>query len=262
MKRDDLIHPIISGNKWRKLKHLLADAKSKGCHSLVSMGGNYSNHLHALAFAGKELDLKTIGLVRAHPEQVLTPTLQDCINWSMQLHFQSRDDYALLRQNLEWDCFRAIYPDSYWIAEGGYSELAIQGVSEIASEVKADYDYIFCGVGSGATLIGLAQAFPHSQVIGVAAFKGADYLIPELESRLKGFSNWLLATDYHYGGFAKVNDELLVLAKEFYLHNDFELDKVYNLKVLSCIIDQLKQSKIKAGKKLLMINTGGIQGNR
>lgn len=174
IKRDDLIHPVVSGNKWRKLKYLLLDAQEKCCKNLVSMGGNWSNHLHALAFAGKELGFKTTAFVRAHENQRLTPTLEDCRSWGMDLIFTSRVDYAQLRQSFQWNYFSEQFPNSYWISEGGFSELAIMGIEEIGRELDRHYDHIFLGTGSGATLVGVAKACPQSKVTGVAAFSGAD----------------------------------------------------------------------------------------
>ncbi len=262
MLRDDLIHPIVSGNKWRKLKYLIQDAEGRDCKTLISMGGNYSNHLHALAFAGKEFGFKTIGFVRAHQDQELTPTLKDCVEWGMELVFVSRTGYAQLRNKSQWNELGQEYPNSYWITEGGFSELAIQGVQEIAGEVTSHYDFIFCGVGSGATLIGLAKTFPQSKVVGVAAFKGADYLLAELEEQLKGLDNWVLEVNHHHGGFAKTSRDLEQLGAQFTKLNGFTLDKVYNLKVLSALMGNIDKGLVLDKHKVLLINTGGIQGNR
>lgn len=262
MKRDDLLDPIVSGNKWRKLKYLLQDATMKNKQILISMGGNYSNHLHALAYAGKKYGFKTIGKVRANEQQSLTPTLQDCQEWGMKLEFVNREEYKTMRRILSYDAFEHTIENSYWITEGGFSDFAIQGVKDIALEVEDDYDYVFCGVGSGATLIGLALAFPESTIIGVAAFKGAEYLDKQLIKQFPEVSNWQLLTNFHFGGFAKITSELEMLSEQFKKANGFELDKVYNLKVLSVIMSYVYQGKIKSGQKILMINTGGLQGNR
>ncbi|WP_251359170.1 1-aminocyclopropane-1-carboxylate deaminase/D-cysteine desulfhydrase [Kangiella sp. TOML190] len=266
VKRDDLIHPVISGNKWRKLKYLLEDADNKNAKTIISMGGNYSNHLHALAFAGKHFDYNTIGLVRAHPEQALTPTLDDCQKWGMQLEFIDRTAYADLRKQVAWDSFSHNYANSYWLGEGGFSPLAIGGVSEIGAEVEQQasesYDYVFCGLGSGATMIGLAAAFPKAQVIGVAAFKGAEYLSNKLAQQFPKLTNWQLATQFHCGGFAKLNSELELLTKAIEANNDFRLDKVYNAKVFLALESLIKQQVISANSRVLVIHTGGLQGNR
>lgn len=262
MKRDDLLDPIVSGNKWRKLKYLLNDAKIKNKQTLISMGGNYSNHLHALAYAGKKYGFTTIGKVRANENQALTPTLQNCKQWGMKLEFVNREDYKKLRYLVSYDAFENAIENSYWLTEGGFSDLAIQGVKEIALEIEGGYDYVFCGVGSGATLMGLSQAFPDSKVIGVAAFKGAEYLDKQLAKQFPEITNWQLLTNYHFGSFAKITSELEALLEQFKKANGFELDKVYNLKVLKAIMSRIEQGVIKNQQKVLMINTGGLQGNR
>lgn len=262
LKRDDLIHPIVSGNKWRKLKYLLLDAREKGCKTLVSMGGNWSNHLHALAYAGKELGFKTTAFVRAHESQRLTPTLEDCRQWGMELVFTNRVDYAQLRHSFKWNHFAEQFPSSYWISEGGFSELAIKGAEEIGGELEQTYDQIFLGTGSGATLVGVAKACPDSKVTGVAAFSGAEYLLEQLEPFLKPQTNWRIDTEHHCGGFAKSNSELESLIDEFHQHNDVQLDLVYNGKCLLAIKDSVEKGRIKAGEKVLMVHTGGLQGMR
>lgn len=262
IKRDDLIHPIVSGNKWRKLKYLLMDAQAKGCKTLVSMGGNWSNHLHALAYAGKELGFKTTAFVRAHQEQRLTPTLEDCRKWGMDLIFSSRVDYAQLRHSFQWNHFSDQFPDSYWISEGGFGELAVKGVEEIGQELERSYDHIFIGTGSGATLVGVAKACPNSSVTGVAAFSGAEYLHGQLEPFLKPQSNWRIDCNHHCGGFAKSNSELESLVKRFYDINGIQLDTVYNGKCLLAIKSAVTNGQIKSGDKVLMVHTGGLQGMR
>ncbi len=262
VKRDDLIHPIVSGNKWRKLKYLLIDAQAKGSKTLVSMGGNWSNHLHALAYAGKELGFKTAAFVRAHEGQRLTPTLEDCRRWGMELIFTSRVDYAQLRHSFQWNHFSEQFPSSYWISEGGFSELAIKGVEEIGQELECEYQHIFMGTGSGATLVGVTKACPESQVVGVAAFSGADYLYSQLEPCLKPQTNWRIDTEHHCGGFAKSNSQLESLIDEFHRYNDVQLDTVYNGKCLLAVKDAVEVGRINEGDKVLMIHTGGLQGMR
>lgn len=262
IKRDDLIHHVVSGNKWRKLKYLLMDAQAKKCKTLVSMGGNWSNHLHALAYAGKELGFNTTAFVRAHEEQRLTPTLEDCRRWGMELIFTSRVDYAQLRHSFQWNHFSEQFPSSYWISEGGFSELAIKGVEEIGQELEQQYDHIFVGTGSGVTLVGLAKSCPQSKVTGVAAFSGAEYLQEQLEPFLKPQTNWRIDTEHHCGGFAKSNSELEALIEEFHQHNDVQLDSVYNGKCLLAIREAVEKGKINQGETVLMLHTGGLQGMR
>lgn len=262
IKRDDLIHPIISGNKWRKLKHLVSDAKSKEVACLVSMGGNYSNHLHALAYVAKQHQLASIGFVRGSEDQELTPTLRDCLEWGMDLRFVSRVEYAELRELLHWKSFANDIKNSYWVSEGGFSELAIKGVMEISEEVSDSYDFVLTATGSGASLVGLTKGFNHSTVIGVAAFKGASYLEQELSKYLEGFNNWQLDTEHHCGGFAKINRQLMEIKAEFEGLNGYQVDRLYNAKMIYALHDYIADGKIPSGSKVLLINTGGLQGER
>ena len=263
IKRDDLLHSVVSGNKWRKLKYLLADAKDKKCSHIITMGGNWSNHLHAVAYAGKELGFKTTGLVRAHAEQALTPTLKDCERWGMELRFTTRKEYAEYRKHKAWDYFSNSQPNSYWFSEGGFSDLAIKGVTDIAQEVDKHYDYIVVGCGSGATLCGLAKAFPKSQIVGVAAFSGAEYLRDELTQYVGSHrDNWELDTAHHCGGFAKSSKALEQLIKELEHSNAFRLDPVYNAKAFLALESRLKSGAIASGSKVLVLHTGGLQGAR
>ncbi|GAA4343955.1 1-aminocyclopropane-1-carboxylate deaminase/D-cysteine desulfhydrase [Kangiella taiwanensis] len=263
IKRDDLLHPVISGNKWRKLKYLLEDAEQKQCQSVISMGGNWSNHLHALAYAGHQLAIPTQGFVRAHSDQPLTPTLIDCKRWGMTLSFVTRKEYAELREHRDWTAFQQRFPKSYWIGEGGFSQLAMRGVEEIGQEVDESYDYVFVGCGSGATLCGLAKAFPKSQVVGVAAFSGAEYLQEQLQASLtQKVDNWTIDTEHHCGGFAKSTAELNHLIESIEHENAFELDAVYNGKVFLAVEHWLQQGKLPRDSRVLVIHTGGLQGKR
>ena len=263
IKRDDLLHSVVSGNKWRKLKYLLADAKDKQCSKIITMGGNWSNHLHAVAYAGKELGFKTTGLVRAHAEQALTPTLKDCERWGMELRFTTRKEYVEYREQKAWDFFHNNQPNSYWLSEGGFSELAIKGVMDIADEVDKHYDYIVVACGSGATLCGLAKAFPKSQIIGVAAFSGAEYLRDELTQHLgSNIDNWEIDTKHHCGGFAKTSKDLEDMIEELEQLNSFKLDPVYNGKAFLALQSRLKSGAFSKGKRVRMLPTCGIQGTR
>lgn len=262
IKRDDLIHPIISGNKWRKLRYLVDDAKEKGCDQLVSMGGTWSNHLHALAYIGQEVGFKTVGFVRGHEDVKLTPTLLDCRKWGMELRFTRRVDYAELRKNISWDRCHKHIPNSYWLSEGGFGELAMQGVMDIGTEITEHYDYIFVGCGSGATVCGLAKALPQSHIVGVGAFSGAEYLTNELSKYLGKQENWTIDTQHHCGGFAKVSAALLDLQAQIEEENNFELDQVYNAKTLLALASWITEGRLKSDSRVLVIHTGGLQGKR
>lgn len=264
MKRDDLLHPVISGNKWRKLKYSLDHALSLGMDTIISMGGAYSNHLHALAYVGKVLGLKTIGLVRGEPREVLTPALLDMKNWGMELKFVSRTDYRGLRQYKNWEALPGLKPRQYWLAEGGAQALALKGVAELVAETTIPYD-IFCAPsGTGATLAGIIDAVPKQvSVLGFAALKNANFLKADIEAMLSQTrNNWRINLDYHFGGFAKINAELNAFIVDFELKTTIPLEPVYTGKMMYAIYDLIKKHYFKPGERIIAVHTGGLQGKR
>ena len=273
IKRDDLIHPVISGNKWRKLKYILDHALAIGSHTIISMGGAYSNHLHALAFAGKQLGLKTIGLIRGERPETLNPTLQDIQNWGMELRFISRAEYRVLRTYKKHNELPAHYINKqqdgqYWLPEGGATELALFGVGELVSEIDMAYDVLCVPCGTGATLAGIVSSAPaHCIVHGFSALKGADFLIKDVENLLYEFSNikknnWTIQLEYHFGGFAKRNNELLLFIEDFAEQHGVQLEPVYTGKMFYGLFDLIQQDFFKPGQRIIAIHTGGLQGNR
>jgi 1-aminocyclopropane-1-carboxylate deaminase len=264
MKRDDLLHPVISGNKWRKLKYIIDHALSLGADTLISMGGAYSNHLHALAYAGKVLGLKTIGLVRGEQPEALTPTLQDMENWGMELKFVSRADYRLLRQYKKWQALPDIKPRQYWVPEGGAQTLALKGVAELVAEIGIPCDTLCVPCGTGTTLAGIIEAVPqYVSVLGFAALKNAGFLTAEVEAMLsQSRDNWQINLDYHFGGFAKSSEELSAFIEDFELKTTIPLDPVYTGKMMYAIYDLIKKHYFKPGERIIAVHTGGLQGKR
>jgi 1-aminocyclopropane-1-carboxylate deaminase len=263
MKRDDLLHPVISGNKWRKLKYIIDHALSLGTDTLISMGGVYSNHLHALAYVGRVLGLKTIGLVRGE-QPALTPTLQDMKNWGMELEFVSRTDYRRLRQYKNWQDLPGLKPRQYWLPEGGAQALALKGVAEMVAEAEIPCDTLCVPCGTGTTFAGIIEAVPHQvSVLGFAAFKNAGYLTAEVADMLpQSCNNWQINLDYHFGGFAKVNPELSAFIEDFELKTTIPLEPVYTGKMMYAIYDLIKRHYFKPGERIIAIHTGGLQGKR
>ncbi|MCK9606792.1 MAG: pyridoxal-phosphate dependent enzyme [Methylomonas sp.] len=265
LKRDDLLHPIISGNKWRKLKYPLNDALVKGADTLVSMGGAYSNHLHALAFAGKSLGLQTIGYVRGEQPKIFNRTLQDLSQWGMELRFVSRGDYRMLRAYKDSD-MADLSSNQYWLPEGGASALALKGVSEIVAEMPIDFEHLFVACGTGTTLAGLIAAAPvHCRVTGVAALKGAGFLnreVKQLLSQNQIYTNWQIIQDYHFGGFAKSTADLEQFVRQFYASHSITLEPVYTGKLLYAVFDLLQKGYFKTGQRIVVLHTGGLQGAR
>jgi 1-aminocyclopropane-1-carboxylate deaminase len=269
MKRDDLLHPVVSGNKWRKLKYPINQALNLGANEIISMGGQYSNHLHALAYAGKLLGVKTTALVRGEPPEKLTPTLSDMQDWGMKLQFVSRSDYRKLRDFKAPDSLPDINPNQYWIPEGGATELALQGVAEIVSEISLDFDCLAVACGTATTLAGLIANTPATrQILGVAALKHAEFLNQDVQTILDKINhrhacrNWQIAQNYHFGGFAKTTPALLAFMREFTAKHGIPLDQVYTGKLMYAIFDLLRQGFFQPGQRLIVVHTGGLQGCR
>lgn len=258
LKRDDELHSIISGNKWRKLKYIIKHAISLNKDTIISMGGRYSNHLHALAYTGYLLNLKTVAMIRG--EAILTPSLMDMQNWGMELRFISRSDYRLLREN---KYSLNLKTNEYWLPEGGCEQLALTGVAEITAEINIPYDLLCVACGTGTTLAGLITgANKNTEVLGVASFKHAEFLNNEVTKLLpEPYSNWHINHDYHFGGFAKTKPELIEFITEFKTRHAIELEPVYTGKLLYGLYDLIARGQL-TNKRIIAIHTGGLQGNR
>ena len=264
LKRDDLLHPIISGNKWRKLKYILNHALSLGADTLISMGGAYSNHLHALAYVGKVLGLKTIGLIRGEPAANLTPTLLDMQHWGMELRFVSRSEYRLLRQYKHWADLPDLTAGQYWLPEGGAQALALQGAAELVQEIDIPYDTLCVPCGTATTLAGLVNALDDTiEVLGFAAFKNAGFLTADVNALLpQSRTNWRINLDYHFGGFAKTNAPLLAFIDQFEASTQIPLEAVYTGKMLYGLYDLIQKQTFKPNQRIIAVHTGGLQGKR
>lgn len=268
--RLDQVHPEISGNKWYKLKYHLAAALNSQCREILSFGGAYSNHLHALAYVGKALELKTSAIVRGEMPAVLSPTLQDCQHWGMSLHWLSRKAYRELVTEQGCRKLRQAHPEAWVIPEGGEGEYGVAGVqalfSRLFSELDKEFDYLACSVGSGTTLAGIIRAAPASmQVTGFSALKGAIDLEARIARQLSGHDaakRWRLYHDYHFGGFAKLPESLAAWIDEVWRLSGVLLDPVYTGKMLFGLQELVKNQRIKRGSRVLCIHTGGLQGWR
>jgi 1-aminocyclopropane-1-carboxylate deaminase len=267
IKRDDLLHPIVSGNKWRKLKYILSHALHQGADCIVSMGGAYSNHLHALAFSGKALGLKTIGYIRGERPAQLNPTLHDLLDWGMELRFVSRSDYRQLREYQDYGSLPELQAGQYWLPEGGATDLALQGVAELVEEIETGFDTLAVACGTGTTLAGLLASPRTSLAIGVAALKGGDFLIDDVEQLLNkngmsSHADWRILVDYHFGGFAKTTPTLLAFMQNFQQQHGIELEPIYTGKLLFALYDLIRRDYFPAGQRIVAIHTGGLQGKR
>lgn len=262
IRREDLIHPFISGNKYRKLKYNLLQAKAENQMTLLTFGGAFSNHIAAVAFAGKEHNFKTIGIIRGdelRDKIQENPTLKFAQENGMQFDFVSRSDYS----NKETPEFIAQlkhkFGSFYMIPEGGTNDLAIKGCEEILTPEDSQFDYICCAVGTGGTISGLINAsLPHQKVLGFPALKG-DFLIEEIRKFAQN-QNWKLSTEYHFGGYGKIDLELINFINNFNESNNVPLDPVYTSKMAFGVLDLIAKNYFPSNSKILLIHTGGFQG--
>jgi 1-aminocyclopropane-1-carboxylate deaminase len=262
IRREDLIHPIVSGNKFRKLKYNLQQAQLESQSTLLTFGGAFSNHIAAVAFAGKQNNLKTIGVIRGE-ELFATintnPTLLFAQECGMQFYFVTRDDY---KKKGESEFLQKLYEkfgDFYLLPEGGTNSLAVKGCEEILSNEDEIYDYIGVSVGTGGTISGIINsAFPHQKVLGFPSLKG-DFLPKDIRKFAKN-QNWELISDYHFGGYAKINDDLVQFINSFYKLTNIPLDPIYTGKMVFGVMDMINKNYFPSHAKILLIHSGGIQG--
>lgn len=260
IKRDDMIHPVISGNKWRKLKYLLKQAQAENKTHLVTFGGAYSNHLLATAAAAAKFGFKSTGFVRG--EEVNNDTLFLCRLHGMNLIFTDRGSYrdksALFKLHFAED------NNAFFIDEGGASALAAKGCSELINELPDIYDHIFCACGTGTTAAGIINGlserkFP-TQFHGIPVLKSGEFLRSEIDNFLETPSAYQLHTDYHFGGYGKVNDGLIGFIKQFVAETGILIEPVYTGKMLYALYDLATKNYFKPGSRILAIHTGGIWG--
>jgi 1-aminocyclopropane-1-carboxylate deaminase len=255
MKREDLIHPFISGNKWRKLKYVLQDAQVKGKDTLVSFGGPYSNHLVALACAGAMYGFNTIAFVRG--EEVTNHMLGLCRTYGMELKFVDRESYKS-KEKLYADFASE---NCYFIDEGGKGILAAKGCEEILNGVE-NFSRIICAVGTGTTFAGLVNGAAKKSMAaeGICVLKGAQDIEQEVKELVGSNINWNIHHEFHGGGYAKSTPELFNFIDEFASETGILLDQVYTAKMVLAVISLVKNGHYRSGEKLLLIHTGGLLG--
>jgi 1-aminocyclopropane-1-carboxylate deaminase len=260
IKRDDLIHPIISGNKWRKLKYLLGKAQAQNKTHLVTFGGAYSNHLLATAGAGAKFGFKTTGIVRG--EKVDNDTLFMCRLHGMNLIFTDRESYR--DKQALFNKFFGDDEQAFFIDEGGASPEAAHGCSELVNELTDIYDHIFaaCGTGtmSAGIINGLTQHNLPTTFNGVPVFKNGGFIKDDIDKLLTAPINYHLHTEYHFGGYGKANDELISFIKTFVADTGILIDPIYTGKMLYAIYDLATKDYFKPGNKILAVHSGGIWG--
>ncbi len=259
VKRDDMIHPFISGNKWRKLKYILPEAERLNKRHLVTFGGAYSNHLLATACAAAKFGFTCTGIVRG--EEVHNEQLMLCQLFGMKIRFTDRSSYrdkrALFQMHFEND------PEAYFIDEGGAGDLAVRGCSELAAELNESFDHIFCAAGTGTTGTGIISGVQNlelpAKVHLVPVLKDSDFLRTEINRYVQPDS-YEFHTDYHFGGYAKTTEALLNFIKKFTSSTGILIDPVYTGKMFYALFDLIAQNHFTPGSRILAVHTGGLTG--
>lgn len=262
IKREDLLHPVISGNKFRKLKYILEKAKKERYTRFLTFGGAYSNHILAVAGAGHEHGFETIGVIRGEElkdKWFTNPTLKRAAEFGMRFDFVSREKYREKNNQNFIVALQSKYDHPMIIPEGGTNALAIKGCAEILTAEDQYFDYICCAVGTGGTLSGIINSSEsHQAVLGFPALKG-DFLKGDIATFVKR-DNWNLVLDYHFGGYGKVDETLITFINQFKSETDIPLDPIYTGKMMFGLVDLIQKGQFKKGSKILAIHTGGLQG--
>ncbi|MEO8173058.1 MAG: pyridoxal-phosphate dependent enzyme [Sediminibacterium sp.] len=257
--RLDLLHPVVSGNKWFKLKYYIEDALSKNKNTIATFGGAYSNHIVATAFTAKEAGLKSVGFIRGERPQNLSRTLLDAASYGMDLVFLERDSYRdkvtiIQAENKE---------EFYWIMEGGYGELGSKGAADILQITDAqNYSHILCAVGTGTMISGLINAsLPEQEIIGISVLKNNTGIEKQVLSLLKEPKPFSILHDYHFGGYAKHPPELIGFMHDIWSVEHVPTDIVYTSKLLFAAKDLVTRDHFPEEARILLIHSGGLQGN-
>lgn len=264
IKREDMNHPEIQGNKWWKLKYNLARAREMKCETLLTFGGAYSNHIFATAGAARENGFRSIGVIRGEEVRPLNPTLSYAEGKGMKLHFVSRADYRQKTDIAFIESLRNEFGDFYLIPEGGTNALAVKGCSEFAVNLAEEisFDYVCVPVGTGGTMAGMISGLKgKSQVIGYSSLKGGAFLEEAVRLLLmpERFTNWEVRTGYDFGGYGKRTVELMNFIAEQRQQNQLPLDVVYTSKMIFGILNDIKEGKFPRGSVIVAVHTGGLQ---
>ena len=266
IKREDLLHPFVSGNKWRKLKYNIEESKRGKFKQILTFGGAFSNHIYAAAAAGQLTGIPTIGMIRGEKTEPLNPTLSFAQSCGMKLHYLNREEYRKRNSPEFITELLNQFPDSYYVPEGGSNELGVKGCEEIIQDIENDFDILTSAVGSGGTVAGLISGLNgNKSVLGFSALKGQGILDKDifalLPPKAKHLSNWSVNYDYHFGGYAKINAELVKFILNFKIQFQITLEPVYTGKMMFGLFDLIQKGYFNRGTRILAIHTGGLQGN-
>jgi len=264
LKREDLIHKYVSGNKWRKLKYNLIEATKSGHSTLLTFGGAYSNHIHATAAAAREAGFRSIGIIRGEETLPLNPTLEFATNCGMELDYLSRENYRNRNEPELIESIKRKFGKFYLLPEGGTNLLALKGCAEIIDEIDMEYDMICVSVGTGGTLAGIISGLKDRiKIIGYSMLK-EKFLREEVKKLIRlnqcDYFNWEICMDYHFGGYAKFDLSLIEFINRFRRGTGIALDPVYTGKMMYGIYKMIKEDKFGKNKNILAIHTGGLQG--
>ncbi|MGZ3880978.1 MAG: 1-aminocyclopropane-1-carboxylate deaminase/D-cysteine desulfhydrase [Flavisolibacter sp.] len=263
--RIDLVHPVISGNKWFKLKEYLKEATFLGKDSILTFGGAYSNHIVATAATTKQMGFKSIGIIRGEMPTVLSHTLKDAISYGMELHFITREQYR--KKLIPSNVYDQNASDKiYIINEGGYGALGVIGAADILRRFDStSYSHIVDVVGTGTTIAGLLESsLPHQAVIGISSMKNNYSLVDEINALVspKNRERLVLLGDYHFGGYAKYSKQLIEFMNNWYRLTNIPSDFVYTGKLFFAIDDLIQKDYFPPSSKILAVHSGGLQGNQ
>ncbi|MDZ7991781.1 MAG: 1-aminocyclopropane-1-carboxylate deaminase/D-cysteine desulfhydrase [Nostoc sp. EfeVER01] len=272
--RLDLMHPWVNGNKWFKLKYNLLEAREKNFTTLLTFGGAYSNHIYATAAAGNLFGFRTIGVIRGEEKLPLNPTLSFAVQQGMQLVYLNREMYRQRNTPALQEYLQQRFGEVFIIPEGGSNLNGVRGCTEIIIGDAIAFNHICVACGTATTLAGIALSLDQTQrAIAFPVLKNGAFLAQEIETLLTNYltsglpapytspASWELVCDYHFGGYAKVNDELLLFSRQFTQEHGVPLDYVYTAKMFYGVMDLLKQGFFCKGDRLLLVHTGGLQGN-
>ncbi len=268
IKREDLNHPFMSGNKWHKLKYNLQEAVRQGKNTILTFGGAYSNHIYAVASAGNIFNFKTIGIIRGEKHLPLNPTLSFATEKGMKLYYLNRTSYRKKYSPEIIIQLKKLFGEFYLVPEGGTNDFAVKGCSEIINKIDIDFDYVCCPCGTGGTLAGLISGLHgRKNALGFAVLKGASFLKEEIRSLLKNnssdsFNNWDVNLDYHFGGYAKLDSTLIEFVNKFINLTKIPIEPIYTGKMLYGIYDLSSKGFFSNGIRIIAIHTGGLQGLR
>ncbi|TDQ06885.1 1-aminocyclopropane-1-carboxylate deaminase/D-cysteine desulfhydrase [Pedobacter metabolipauper] len=260
VKRDDLIDPYVSGNKWRKLKYILETAKSLHKNHLVTFGGAYSNHLVATAAVCAKAGLKSTAFVRG--ESVHNEMLLLCRLFGMELIFTGRESYK--NKALLFEQHFGALENTYFVDEGGASPEAVTGCAEIIAELPDDTEHLFCAAGTGTTAAGLLKGIQERKLKTllhvIPVLKGGDFIADEILKHTGSTEQLVLHTEYHFGGYAKTNPALIEFIKRFIKEEGMLIDPVYTSKMFFALDDLLSKNYFAKNSKIIALHTGGLLG--